>query len=121
MSEQPRPLPVPPPPAGEHAPRAPVARGHRRADSLPFIFPSTSKHSSVELLAKLPKDPAQWTHGELLLWLEASLIEAGLAKPVVRDVLAWLGQSRPVENGIRVGGLALNGREFLKGETGAWA
>jgi hypothetical protein len=49
--QQPRPLPTPPGcrplPAGQPASRTPVARGHRRADSLPFTFPSAPlvKHS----------------------------------------------------------------------------
>ena len=125
--QQPRPLPTPPGcrplPAGQPASRTPVARGHRRADSLPFTFPSAPlvKHSSPDQLAKLPRDPAQWTHGQLLQWLEFKLTEASLAKPVVQDVLSWLGQSRPGEHGARVGGLSLDGREFLKGESGAWA
>lgn len=77
----------------------------------------TSSHQ----LAKLPRDPANWTHEQLLLWLEARLSEAGLAKPVVHDVLVWLGRSRPGDHGSGVGGLALNGKEFMKGEEGAWA
>lgn len=121
----PRPLPIPPSPSSSSAPhrptRRPSSRPSSRSDSLPFTFPSPSPQTAISSNSPLPADPTSWTHAQLIDWLRSRLTTEGLARPVVEDVLAWLGASRPGSSGARVGGLTLDGKEFMKGNKGGWA
>lgn len=121
----PRPLPVPSSPSSSSASnrptRPPSSRPSSRSDSLPFTFPSPSPQTSTSSSSSLPADPTSWTHTQLIDWLRGRLTAEGLARPVVEDVLAWLETSRPGGSGARVGGLTLDGREFMKGNQGGWA